>query len=156
MIKQRKRLAPTASVAYLFDVSVGTVRSWASRYGWTPYGTRRLRCWDLNQAQATFDRLEWRKTMDELVAWLREQIAAKRREAEEWPDNLTERWHNVPSVSIQGVLAECDAHTEILDLCTTTDWGDGYTEAYRDVVRLLAVPYAGRPGYREEWRPATP
>jgi len=56
MIKQRKRLAPTASVAYLFDVAVGTVRRWASEDGWTPYGTRRHRVWDLNQAQASHDR----------------------------------------------------------------------------------------------------
>ena len=56
MIKQRKRLAPTASVAYLFDVAVGSVRRWASEDGWTPYGTRRHRLWDLNQAQASYDR----------------------------------------------------------------------------------------------------
>ncbi|WP_202946318.1 DUF6221 family protein [Pseudonocardia dioxanivorans] len=37
---------------------------------------------------------------------------------------------------------------------TCADW-DGMTaaEGWCDTVRLLALPYADRPGYRDEWRP---
>lgn len=55
MIKPRKRLLDTEAVAEFYGVKPGTVRSWASRYGWTPYGTRRHRLWDLNEAQASYD-----------------------------------------------------------------------------------------------------
>ncbi|GLZ36229.1 hypothetical protein Lesp02_84160 [Lentzea sp. NBRC 105346] len=56
MIKPRKRLADTAAIAAHFGVAPGTVRSWASRYRWTRYGTRRTRQWDLNEAQATYSK----------------------------------------------------------------------------------------------------
>jgi hypothetical protein len=49
------------------------------------------------------------------------------------------------------VLAEVDAKRQILDLATDV------TEMSHDtadtMIRLLALPYADRPGYREEWRP---
>lgn len=55
------------------------------------------------------------------------------------------------------VLAEVGAKRRILDLCEigTYDGGHfgGYGDAYDDVVQRLALPYADRPGYREEWRP---
>lgn len=44
------------------------------------------------------------------------------------------------------VLAECEAKREILDVTRGTYSSDL-------VRRLLALPYADRPGYREEWRP---
>lgn len=85
MIKPRKRLVDTEAVAAHYRVAPGTVRSWASRYGWTPYGTRRARLWDLNQIQKTFDEQETKKAMteifeDELAA------AAKRRGLPDLPD----------------------------------------------------------------------
>lgn len=60
------------------------------------------------------------------------------------------------------VLAEADAKRRILELCVPSGYDDdgkpfyvgGYGEAYWDVVRLLALPYADRPGYRNGWRPA--
>ncbi|MET7924705.1 DUF6221 family protein [Streptomyces sp. NPDC005349] len=56
------------------------------------------------------------------------------------------------------VLREIDAKREIirqadLYLCDS-DPGCGYrTKHGHSVLRLLALPYADRPGYREEWRP---
>lgn len=52
MSTQRKRLADTEAVAELYDVTPGTVRSWASRERWTSYGTRRSRLWDLDEIEA--------------------------------------------------------------------------------------------------------
>lgn len=38
--------------------------------------------------------------------------------------------------------------------CTTAQaWDDVASEANCLTLRLLALPYAGQPGYREEWRP---
>lgn len=55
------------------------------------------------------------------------------------------------------VLAEVDAKRRILDLSTWDaefpDSSGGYDSACEDVVKLLALPYVGRPGYRDEWRP---
>ncbi|WP_290055650.1 DUF6221 family protein [Amycolatopsis solani] len=50
-------------------------------------------------------------------------------------------------------LRRIAAVRRILDLVTFADGGDGYNEAYRDVVRLLGLEYAGHANYREEWRP---
>ena len=56
------------------------------------------------------------------------------------------------------VLAECEVKRRIVDLAREareTD-GAGYAtaDAYmRDVLRLLALPYAEHPDYRDEWKP---
>lgn len=50
-------------------------------------------------------------------------------------------------------LRRIAAVRRVLDLVTFAAGGDGYTEAYRDVVRLLGLEYAEHPDYREEWRP---
>ena len=42
---------------------------------------------------------------------------------------------------------------EMLDFCATCDATGKYPEYPCTTLRLLALPYAGRPGYREEWRP---
>jgi hypothetical protein len=69
------------------------------------------------------------------------------------------------------VLAECDAKRRIIELFRETTEGEdgisddadflrqmdeiatGRWEALRSVIRLLALPYADHPDYREEWRP---
>lgn len=54
------------------------------------------------------------------------------------------------------MLAEIDAKRRIIALtCDGADGGypSGYYEAKTDVICLLALPYAHRPGYREEWKP---
>ncbi|MFE7906514.1 DUF6221 family protein [Streptomyces albogriseolus] len=42
---------------------------------------------------------------------------------------------------------------EMLDFCATCDATGKYPEYPCTTLRLLALPYADRPGYREEWRP---
>lgn len=58
------------------------------------------------------------------------------------------------------VLADCAVKRRIIGLVQLDFNEDGdpirlgeYGEAYWDMVLLLAVLYAGRPGYREEWTP---
>lgn len=55
------------------------------------------------------------------------------------------------------VLAEVDAKRRIIELYSGTaqypDFSGGYDSAAEDAIKLLAVPYADRPGYRDEWRP---
>ena len=53
------------------------------------------------------------------------------------------------------VLAECDAKRRIVELADRDDnWRYGmHSEAIGEVLRLLALPYADHPDYREEWRP---
>lgn len=58
------------------------------------------------------------------------------------------------------VLREIDAKRRILAehalngwVCTTCDNGEVEQVFPCPTLRLLALPYADRPGYREEWRP---
>lgn len=60
------------------------------------------------------------------------------------------------------VLAECDAKRRIVEEHAKLDvtrvealsnWERGHQVALDKVLRLLALPYADRPRYREEWRP---
>ncbi|MFF7550912.1 DUF6221 family protein [Streptomyces canus] len=59
------------------------------------------------------------------------------------------------------VLAEIDAKRQLLTAyahaadrdVNEVEYAHGYANALGEAVRLLALPYASRPGYREEWRP---
>lgn len=56
------------------------------------------------------------------------------------------------------VLAEVEAKRRIIALweeAQSAQFPDegGYASALKDVVRLVALPHAGLPGYREKWRP---
>ncbi|WP_189079229.1 DUF6221 family protein [Mangrovihabitans endophyticus] len=57
------------------------------------------------------------------------------------------------------VLAEVDAKRRVLRLYESSsdaqfpDSDGGYASAIEDVMLLLALPYADRPGYRDEWKP---
>lgn len=55
------------------------------------------------------------------------------------------------------VLAEVDAKRRIVEKCAAVQDGlrDDFTADWLadDVLELLALPYAGHPDYREEWRP---
>ncbi|NUV54536.1 hypothetical protein G6W51_16790 [Streptomyces coelicolor] len=42
---------------------------------------------------------------------------------------------------------------EMLDFCATCDVTGKYPEYPCTTLRLLALPYADRPGYKESWRP---
>lgn len=50
-----KRLLDTEAVAVHYRCAPGTVRYWASVHGWTKYGTRRHRLWDLDEIEALFE-----------------------------------------------------------------------------------------------------
>jgi hypothetical protein len=115
--------------------------------------------------------------MDELVTWLRAQldederkVAAMQRETRRVQTAPIFQGH--PPNWLAGVdifvsptrwQAEVEAKRRMLDLADPgvmkalgtqdPDFRDGYVTAHEDVVKLLALPYAGREGYREEWRP---
>lgn len=104
--------------------------------------------------------------MDDLIAWLRAQldederkVAAMEREANRVQTAPIFQSH--PPNWLAGVdifvsptrwQAEVEAKRRILDMVVPGNYYGGYGEAYLDVVRELAQPYAGRSGWREEWR----
>ena len=49
------------------------------------------------------------------------------------------------------VLAECEAKRRIVEHCDFDHLARSPGDPY--VLRLLALPYADHPDYREEWRP---
>jgi hypothetical protein len=61
------------------------------------------------------------------------------------------------------VLRDIDAKRQLIekaadaDRYSRTTWANagsaGAASAYRAMLRLLALPYADRPGYQESWRP---
>lgn len=68
-------------------------------------------------------------------------------------------WHDWPDVERMCTerLAEIEAKRRILDELLISE--DRHIEATcwiiaKNVLRLLALSYADRPGYRQEWRPA--
>src|ERR1041384_2763803 len=108
--------------------------------------------------------------MDDIMRWLREQIARDRAEAEK----------GVSDTAPSAVLAQCEAHTAILDehaprrehtvdgdlvcsTCVYTGWDEdpgGNRSRYRDhhdwpcqTVLAVALAYRHRPGFRNEWLP---
>jgi hypothetical protein len=81
-----------------------------------------------------------------------------------WSDDLsaTDVAEHIARHDPARVLAEVGAKRRIIDLFAgvASELGDvpvspyeGYASGLRDAVRLLALPYADRPGYRDEWRP---
>lgn len=107
--------------------------------------------------------------MTDLAAWLLEQIAeddAKVRGASR-PSILTlpRRWHNGRAWLPMRIRDENAAKRKVIQHCTDAIMGwreDSCTPAddaacaisdLDHVLRLLAVPYSDRPGYRTEWRP---
>ncbi|MEU1240060.1 DUF6221 family protein [Micromonospora parva] len=74
-------------------------------------------------------------------------------------------WEHIARQDPARVLAEVDAKRRILDLFeyeqadVSLPWGPPTTvpgtrpATASPVLRLLALPYADRPGYRDEWRP---
>ncbi len=97
---------------------------------------------------------------DGLAEWLDEQL----------DEDEARRLH--PSESAIRMLRETEAKRQLLDehkpgtpsymphrprgclTCTTAqEWDDTANEANCRSLRLLALPYADRLGYREEWRP---
>lgn len=52
------------------------------------------------------------------------------------------------------VLTECVTKRRIIKLLNHPHWS-GSTEERESLLRLLAMPYAGHPAFREEWRTDT-
>lgn len=100
---------------------------------------------------------------DELLPWLRAQIADAREQA----DSRHTLACNLVLGSISGnhndpcdcgwpaaVLAQCEAHTALLDLAHLVLGADQRNDLLRyQMLRGIALAYRHNPGYREEWRP---
>lgn len=100
--------------------------------------------------------------MDALVAFLRARVDA---EAAEPPDNLHLSWcDRAQEYVYAGAPCDCDnparivreveARRLVLDEVRDMYQGDPYQEGVHAVTlaKLLALPDAGHPDYREEWR----
>jgi hypothetical protein len=85
--------------------------------------------------------------MDELVAFVRARL--NEREAL----LLHTRASGIPCpIPIDTLLAEVEAKRRILDLCAPgVDEGTSGARVARLTIHLLAQPYAGQHGWREEW-----
>lgn len=101
--------------------------------------------------------------MSELAAWLLEQIAEDERDLKENTD--WDHWMIPPSriaARIRRIQDECDSKRRLVnehaaalanrkahpeDLA-----GAGWLLGTIRALKLLALPYADRPGYREEWK----
>jgi hypothetical protein len=90
--------------------------------------------------------------MDDLVTWLLEQVAEDERE-----NNAPGRYYDDPGYwTAERVAAECESKRRLIDMYqaileTGGFVGTLYANAAAPALQLLALPYADRPGYREEW-----
>lgn len=102
--------------------------------------------------------------MNDLVTWLRAQLDDDERVAEQasswtWQPELAGEHVSTAHIARWNparVLADVDAKRCILALGGDFDvYSEPYTAqpVWERAVRLLALPYADRPGFREEWRP---
>jgi hypothetical protein len=108
---------------------------------------------------------------DDLITWLRAQLDEDERVARAWlplgNPTAADREH-IARHDPARVLAEVDAKRRILDEHKTYDVHSGFgcgicafngwdkviePEGWCTTVRLLALPYADRLGYRSEWAP---
>lgn len=107
--------------------------------------------------------------MDELVAWLREQLdddqemASKAVEYRRFPTygeldrSLTPRVRgHIARWEPARVLAEVEAKRRIIDRClegiAEDEWVRNLSPLAEGVILHLAQPYADRPGFKDEWR----
>jgi hypothetical protein len=110
--------------------------------------------------------------VDDLVQWLREQIADTRYDAErgylhsplehpagspapgETIDPMRLSVVRLPPTVQPIILAQCDAHDAILDLIVLVLGADRRMDAVRhQMLQALGLAYQHHPGYRDEWRP---
>lgn len=108
--------------------------------------------------------------MSELVEFLRARLDEDERVATVLGDDMRQSWAIPEDESVAvihmhrhapaRVLAEVDAKRRLLDLHSAEEgqhpdfcWHDKH-ELPCPTLRLLALPYAGRPDYRPEWRPS--
>jgi hypothetical protein len=92
--------------------------------------------------------------MDDLVTWLRAQLDVDEAEADTVlsppPGHYDKGWQadKLREYAMRE-LAEVDAKRRIIDEAVRLAGYDGEFQ----FLEMLALPYADRPGYREEWRP---
>lgn len=107
--------------------------------------------------------------MDELVTWLRAQLDDDERvarqvmaepvgfyiEAETDATNIMTVGAYIHRWTPKRVLAEVDAKRRVIETCAFWLYEDdrGIDPCASSTLRLLALPYADRPGYLDEWRP---
>ncbi|WP_422744313.1 DUF6221 family protein [Micromonospora sp. WMMD754] len=103
--------------------------------------------------------------VDDLVTWMRQQLDDDERAARAWlplgNPAAADREH-IARHDPARVLAEVDAKRRVIDVLrgfepndewsTQPDMGLRQNNA-AGALRALALPYADRPGYRDEWRP---
>lgn len=86
---------------------------------------------------------------DDLVAWFRDVLD------DEWPPAVLRVEDERARADIAAKRAVLDLHesAERYTAFGADDWRIGQADGLRLAVQHLAVAYADRPGYREEWRP---
>lgn len=103
-------------------------------------------------------------TVEQLVDWLLEQIAADEAEVHRFKESKPEN-HTGLGVEYSGeyitvnflanhILAECAAKRAIIRFAAARDEEAFDSEPWiaERVLLLLASPYAGRPGFLDEWK----
>lgn len=86
--------------------------------------------------------------MDELVTWLRAQLDEDER-ALYLAGATGERW---PHPGFRWLINDIGAKRRIIDWAIKFMEGD-YAPWNETCLRLMALPYADRPGYRDDWQP---
>jgi hypothetical protein len=88
---------------------------------------------------------QWRGNAQHIARWdpdrVLAEVEAKRRLVDLHPTRNSLRWPGVEDIEV-----------EICETCSRDGLSDE-VEAPCPTIRALALPYADRPGYREEWRP---
>lgn len=118
-------------------------------------------------------------TTTDLASWLLHALAADERALRSWDGSCfhieacDDGWEAFSDrYPADRMLAECDAKRRIIELhgpidrydtdscreCSDSGWAgcvDGHSRVALPcpTLRLLALPYSDRPGYRPEWRP---
>lgn len=114
--------------------------------------------------------------MDALVTFLRarlDELEAKAKKADSGPwtadgdvyvghptnrvvEYAGDNAEHIAANDPDNVLADIAAKRRIIEQWLGEDshgWHKGYEDAIADVLRLLALPFAGHPDYREAWKP---
>lgn len=78
--------------------------------------------------------------MEDIVEFLLARIA-------EDESNLHSWWNTASVPVLDRALAECEAKRRMIDQLQRLDIGHR-----RPMLLIMAVPYAGHPAYRDEWR----
>jgi hypothetical protein len=87
--------------------------------------------------------------MDELVSWMRRQVADDDRH---W--RIAWKWRQAHPEVVREQIARCAATAGVLD-AYAAEPDPTAREAWGRAVRLLATAYDRREGYLDAWRPGT-